>query len=117
MTTIAFRKQENLRLVPLHRSPDDLAQIELVEAINRVRLARQKPRRAAKLAAGELYPVRLIGRLLDDLIAAGGGEADLLQAVMPVIGNLIRRKCRKRRPQHDTGEYAARLGCSSGVRA
>ena len=109
MNPNVVRKQENfsLRLVAVPRTPDELAQIELVENVGRIALARQKPRRAAKLAAGELFPVRLMGRLTDDLVSAGASEAALLQAIVPVIANLIRRKCRKgRRPQMDTGEFA-----------
>jgi hypothetical protein len=101
------RKQENVfRIVPIQRTPDELAQLELTENVGKLRLRAQKPRRAAKLAVGELFPLRTTGRLLEDLIRAGSTEADLLQAFVPVVANLIRRKCRKgKRPQLDTGEF------------
>ena len=99
MTTHAVRKQEipTLRLVPITRSADELAQIELCEGVNRLRVRARRPRRFYKVAAGELFPLRLVGRLADDAVSAGCTEAEFLQAVMPVIGNLIRRKFGKSR--------------------
>jgi hypothetical protein len=99
MASHHVRKQENLRLVPIRRTPDELAQIELVERVNRLAVRRQKPRRFYKLAAGELFPLRIVGRLAEDAVAAGCSEAEFLTAVMPVVGNLIRRKFGKGRAQ------------------
>lgn len=104
MNGSVVRKQEILRIVPMRRTADELAQIELVEGVNRAASRARKPRRFHKLAAGELVPLRLIGRMTDDAVEAGLSEAEWLQAVMPVVGNLIRRKFAKAR---DTLKLAA----------
>ena len=108
MNTNGCRKQENLRLVPITRSADELAQLELVEGVNKLALRTKKPRRFHKLAAAEaeLKPLRLLGRITDDAVRAGCSEAEWLQAVMPVVGNLIRRKFRRTRLRLETGEAA-----------
>lgn len=105
------RKQEiritPLRLVPIQRTPEELAQIELCEAVNAARIRTpRKPRRFHKVSAGELFPVRLLARLTDDAVRAGCDETEWLRLVVPVISNLIRRKfVQARRPRYDTGEH------------
>ena len=99
------RKQENLRLVPVTRTPEELAQLELAERINRLAIAkgRKRPRRFSKLQNDELYPLRLVGRLTDDAIRARTDEDGFLDAVVGTVTRLIRRK--QGRTIQMTGDY------------
>lgn len=106
MTTSGARKQENfLRLIPIQRTPDQLAQLELVEGVNRLKVRDKKPRRFHKLAAGELFPLRSLGRVTDDAVEAQCSEVEFMAAVMPAIRNMIRAKFRKAQRPTDTGEF------------
>jgi hypothetical protein len=99
------RKQERLSLVRVTRTPEELAQLELAERLNRLALAKggKRPRRFSKLQVGELYPLRLVGRLTDDAIRARADEDGFLDAVVGTVTRLIRRK--QGHAVHMTGDY------------
>ncbi len=106
MTTRDVRKQGRVSLVRgIERTPDELAQLELAERLNKLAIAKGKkrPRRFNKLREGELFPLRLVGRLTDDAIKAKADNDGFLDAVVGTVTRLILRK--QRRPVQMTGEY------------
>lgn len=88
------RKQGKLSLVAVQRTPEELAQLELAERLNRLTIAKGKkrPRRFNKLREGELFPLRLVGRLTDDAIDVKADDDGFLEAMVGTVVRLIRRK-------------------------
>lgn len=105
MTTSDARKQGKIRLARIERTAEELAQLELAERVNRVRIGKGKkrPRRFNKLREDELFPLRLVGRLTDDAIQAEADDQGFLDAVVSTVTRLIRRK--QRGTIHLTGDF------------
>lgn len=104
MDTSARQKQGNvsrgaLRLVSVPRTPEQQLDLELAEsfAAIEVPMGGKRPRRFYKVAEGELFPGRILARLVDDAWAVCVSPAALLRALVLPIKRLIERKYQKRR--------------------
>lgn len=125
MTTTTVQKQAipqargHLQLVHLERTPEQHFDLELAEAVNSLVPPREaRPLRFYKLAKGELFPGRVLARIVDDALRANVDPAALLRALWRPIRALIERKSARRMPRRLAGwpEYK-RLPSGPGASA
>lgn len=103
MTTTTAHKQENpqrsyLHLVRPERTPEQLLDLEFTEEVGGIPTApgQPRPRRLYKVADGELFPVRIMARVIDDALAVGADAMALFLAICGPIQRFIERKARRK---------------------
>lgn len=103
MTTTSVQKKEKserpyLHLVRPTRTPEQLLDLEWNEEVGGIEIGagHERPRRLYKLAAGELFPVRIAARVIDDALAVGADAIALFLAVCGPLQRYIERKSRQK---------------------
>jgi len=89
-----------LRLVSPERTPEELLDLELREETLRIPTpaGAERPRRLYKLAASELFPLRVLARVLRDMLEADMDPHDVYAAVARPIKRFIERVFKRRPP-------------------
>lgn len=105
MTTTSLQKKENipprpdLRLDGL-RTPEQLFEIEFKEHVVALKVpdAHERPRRLAKIAADELFPLRVFLRYLNDGLSVDIDPMALYRSIAEPLKRFFARKTRRRLP-------------------
>lgn len=90
-----------LRLVPVERTPEQLLDLELREEVVAIETPPgvERPRRLYKIAAGELYPLRVVARLIRDMLEGEFAPHEVYAAIVRPIRRFIGRLSKRPTPR------------------
>lgn len=93
--------RDHLSLVTPSRSPEQLLDLELAEEFVALDIGdgSERPRRFYKISEGELYPLRVVARVIRDALGAEVSPSALFRALLRPIRRFIERACRQRLPR------------------
>lgn len=99
------RQQNEGKIVPFHRTPEEWLDLEFASAIAAVPVPKGKPRpkRFHKIAEQDgLAPLRILARVVNDGLDVRAGKS-VVKAASWALDRYVARKTNT--PLHDTGEH------------